>query len=78
MTIYLVLQSTFFLLSSFFNSELIFDCLPQVEMQKQLANSFEDELIRAKQELDEAQEQISNLDKKYSKAKKLIKEFQQR
>lgn len=47
-------------------------------MQKQLANSFEDELIRAKQELDEAQEQISNLDKKYSKAKKLIKEFQQR
>ena len=47
-------------------------------MQKQIANEFEDELIRTRKELDEANEQLEAIDKKYSKAKKLIKDFQER
>ena len=41
-------------------------------------SEVENELKTTKEELDSVREKASVLDKKYNKAKKLIKEFQQR
>lgn len=50
----------------------------QLDLQLKTMQDVEDKLEQAKHELQAAKDQATLLDKKYNKAKKLIKEFQQR
>ena len=50
----------------------------QLDEREQTIREVEDKLAKAQIDLDAAKEQVTLLDKKYNKAKKLIKEFQQR
>nr|XP_018668831.1 neurabin-2 isoform X3 [Ciona intestinalis] len=50
----------------------------RVEEQDRVAAATNEDLQKTQSELENAKEQVSLLDKKYNKAKKLIKEFQQR
>ncbi|XP_002122996.2 uncharacterized protein LOC100179135 isoform X1 [Ciona intestinalis] len=50
----------------------------RVEEQDRVAAATNEDLQKTQSELENAKEQVALLDKKYNKAKKLIKEFQQR
>ena len=50
----------------------------QLQMQQESMKQVEENFEKTKVELQEAREQTALIDKKYNKAKKLIKEFQQR